>query len=95
MSINLSGKTEIADYMIIATGTSSRHVGSIADKLLLDLKKSDIVGIEPEGTETCDWVLIDAGDIIIHLFKPETREMYDLEGMWSMGAKPEKKAKKV
>ena len=91
--IDLRGKTAIADYMVITSGTSTRHVNSIADKLLQDLKKHDVSGIEPEGMELCDWVLLDAGDIIIHIFKPETREIYNLEGMWSVGDKVEKPKK--
>ena len=88
--IDLRGKTAIADYMVITSGTSNRHVNSIADKVLQDMKKHDVNGIEAEGMELCDWVLLDAGDIIIHIFKPETREMYNLEGMWTMGDKVEK-----
>lgn len=84
--IDLRGKTAIADYMIVASGTSNRHVNSIADAALKDMKdKHGIVGIEAEGMELCDWVLLDAGDILIHVFKPETREIYNLEGMWSVG----------
>ena len=87
--IDLRGKTAMADYMVIASGTSSRHVNSVADSVLLDIKDY-VSGIEPEGMELCDWVLLDAGDIIIHIFKPEIREIYNLEGMWSVGDKPEK-----
>lgn len=83
--VDLRGKTAIADYMVIASGTSSKHVNSIAHKVLEDMKKMDVSGIEPEGMELCDWVLLDAGDILIHVFKPETREVYNLEGMWSVG----------
>lgn len=88
--IDLRGKTSMADYMVIASGTSSRHVNSVADSAIKDVKDNGVIGIEPEGMELCDWVLLDAGDIIIHIFKPEIREIYNLEGMWSVGDKPEK-----
>ncbi len=90
--VDLRGKTAIADYMVIASGTSSKHVNSIAHKVLQDMKTLDVSGIEPEGMELCDWVLLDAGDILIHIFKPETREMYNLEGMWSVGKGKAEKA---
>jgi len=84
----------MADYMVIASGTSSRHVNSVADSVITDIKEHGVIGIEPEGMELCDWVLLDAGDVIIHIFKPEIREIYNLEGMWSVGDKPVK-VKKV
>lgn len=84
--VDLRGKTAIADFMVIASGTSNRHVNSIADAALKRMKDDHgINGIEAEGMELCDWVLLDAGDILIHIFKPEIREMYNLEGMWSVG----------
>jgi len=90
--INLKGKTDIADFMVVASGTSSRHVNSIASKLLEELRHNDIKGIEPEGTGTGDWVLVDAIDVIVHLFKPEVRKHYDLEKMWQIpGDKKERK----
>lgn len=70
--------------MVIASGTSNRHVASIADALIKDLKQHNIKGIEPEGKETSEWILVDAGDVIAHIFKPETRQKYDIEGMWSV-----------
>lgn len=78
--------------MVIASGTSNRHVASIADKLLQDLKEHGIKGIEPEGTETSEWILVDAGDVIAHIFKPDTRTKYDLEGMWSVPSSRKKSA---
>lgn len=91
-TIDLKGKTDIADFMVVASGTSSRHVNSIAAKLLEELRHNDIKGIEPEGTETGDWVLVDAIDIIVHIFKPEIRAKYEIEKMWQMpGEKKERK----
>ena len=82
--IDLFGKSTIADYMIIATGRSSRQVISLAENLIMTLKAEGLVGIKPEGIAQGDWVLIDAGDVIIHLFRPEVREFYSLEKMWEV-----------
>lgn len=81
--IDLAGKTSIADYMVIASGRSNRHVGAIADQLVKKLKKATSTGIKVEGLPNCDWVLIDAGDVIVHVFRPEVRDFYNLEKMWS------------
>ena len=78
-SLSLKGKSDIADYLIIATGTSSRHVSSLAEKTVDDLKKNNIKNVNTEGLDKGDWVLIDGGDIIIHLFREEVREFYDIE----------------
>ena len=83
-SLSLKGKSDIADYLIIATGTSSRHVSSLAQKTVDDLKKNNIKNINTEGLDKGDWVLIDGGDIIIHLFRPEVRTFYGLEKMWGV-----------
>lgn len=83
VSIDLTGKTSIGDYMVIASGRSDRHVGAIAEHLLKRLKDAGIERLSVEGLPQCDWVLIDAGDIIIHVFRPEVREFYNLEKMWS------------
>ncbi len=92
VTINLKGKTDIADYMMVASGTSSRHVNSIAAKLLEELRHNGVKGIEPEGTETGEWVLVDAIDVIVHIFKPETRGKYELEKMWQIpGEKKDRK----
>jgi len=80
--IGLKGKSSIADYMIIASGRSTRQVIALAENLVTALKADGVVGIRPEGIRQGDWVLIDAGDIIIHLFRPEVREFYNLEKMW-------------
>jgi ribosome-associated protein len=80
--IDLQGKTSIADTMIIASGRSSRQVGAMAQHLVEKLKNQGIYATL-EGMSTCDWVLIDAGDVVIHLFRPEVRAFYNLEKMWS------------
>ena len=80
--IDLHGKSTIGDYMVIATGRSSRQVTALADALMQAIKEKGLIGIKPEGAQQGDWVLIDAGDVIIHLFRPEVREFYSLEKMW-------------
>ena len=82
-SINLKGKTSIADFMIIASGNSSKHIQALAEILLDNLKKKGIDNCRLEGRHSNDWKLIDAMDIIIHIFHPEKRKFYDLERMWS------------
>tara|TARA_B100000315_G_scaffold190037_1_gene180003 strand:- start:132 stop:488 length:357 start_codon:yes stop_codon:yes gene_type:complete len=82
-SINLKNKTSIADFMIIASGNSSRHVQALSEILLEKLKKRGIENCRLEGRSSNDWKLIDALDIIIHIFHPEKRKFYDLEKMWS------------
>ncbi|MEM8569885.1 MAG: ribosome silencing factor [Pseudomonadota bacterium] len=81
-TIPLAGKSELADHMVIASGRSSRQVSSIAEKLADRLKQGHGVIVRVEGKEHGDWVLIDAGDVIVHLFRPEVREFYQLEKMW-------------
>ena len=83
ISIDLKKKSHIADYMIIASGTSSRHLQSLSENLILELKKTGIENCRMEGKESEDWKLVDAIDIIVHLFHPEKRNFYDLEKMWS------------
>jgi len=82
-SISLKDKTSIADFMIIASGTSSKHIQSLSQILLDRLKKKGIENCRLEGRASNDWKLIDAADIIIHIFHPEKRKFYDLESMWS------------
>ena len=82
-SISLKNKTSIADFMIIASGNSSRHIQAISDTLLTKLKKRGIENCRLEGRNSNEWKLIDAIDIIIHIFHPEKRKFYDLEKMWS------------
>lgn len=83
VSIDLNGKSSLGDYMVIASGRTDRHVGAIADQIRKKLKEAGLTGVRVEGLETCDWVLIDAGDILIHVFRPEVRDFYNLEKMWS------------
>jgi len=80
--ISLMGKTDIAEYMVIASGRSARHVDSTTDHLISKLKKAGITGIRSEGRHLKDWVLIDAGYVIINLFRPEVRSHYNLEKLW-------------
>ena len=82
-SINLKNKSYIADYMIIASGTSSRHLQALSEILVSELKKIGIEKCHIEGKESSDWKLVDSNDIIVHIFHPEKREFYDLEKMWS------------
>jgi ribosome-associated protein len=81
--IDLRGKTSIGDQMVIASGRSQRHVGAVADHLIKKLKDEGFGRARVEGLPQCDWVLIDAGDVIVHVFRPEVREFYNLEKMWS------------
>jgi len=82
VQIDLRGKSDVADYMVICSGRSSRQVASISEKLADRLKQDLRLSVRMEGKETGDWVLIDAGDVIIHVFRPEVREFYQLEKMW-------------
>jgi len=84
VTVNLAGKSSIGDYMVIASGRSDRHVGAIAEQLRKKLKDAGYPTVRVEGQPTCDWVLIDSGDIIVHVFRPEVREFYNLEKMWSL-----------
>ena len=83
VTIDLAGKSSIGDYMVIATGRSDRHVGSIGEQIRRKLKELGRGRVRVEGLEACDWVLIDSGDIIVHVFREEVREFYNLEKMWS------------
>ena len=82
-SINLKNKSYIADYMIIASGTSSRHLQALSEILVTELKKIGLINCRIEGKESNDWKLVDTEDVIVHIFHPEKREFYDLEKMWS------------
>ena len=83
ISINLKNKSYIADYMVIASGTSSRHIQSLSEILVAQLKKLGIENCRIEGKDSNDWKLVDAHDVIVHIFNPEKRKFYDLEKMWS------------
>ncbi len=82
-TIDLRGKSSIGDFMIVATGRSDRHVGAIGEQVQRKLKEAGHGKVRIEGLQTCDWVLIDASDIIVHVFRPEVRDFYNLEKMWS------------
>ena len=82
-TINLKNKSYIADYMIIASGTSSRHLQALSEILVAELKKIGLENCRIEGKDSNDWKLVDTQDIIVHIFHPEKREFYDLEKMWS------------
>ncbi|WP_415013352.1 ribosome silencing factor [Brevundimonas sp.] len=82
--IDLKGKSPMADTMIVASGRSQRHVGALADHLLRLLKEHGLGKAKVEGLPHCDWVLIDAGDVIVHLFRPEVRTFYNIEKIWSV-----------
>jgi ribosome-associated protein len=85
VTIDLTGKTSIADTMVVTSGRSNRHVGSVADNVVKDLELAGLRGIRVEGMPHCDWVLIDAGDVIVHVFRPEVRAFYNIEKMWAPG----------
>jgi len=82
VSIDIQGKSSLGDYMVIASGRSHRHVSAVADHLLKALKDAGLGTARVEGLASADWVLIDSGDIIVHVFRPEVREFYNLEKMW-------------
>jgi ribosome-associated protein len=84
ITIDLRGKTSIGDYMVVASGRSQRHVGAVADSVIEALHKAG-TATRVEGVPHCDWVLIDASDVIVHVFRPEVRTFYNLEKMWMQG----------
>ena len=86
VTIDISGKSSIGDAMVVASGRSHRHVGAIADRLTRDLKEAGYGSAAVEGLPHCDWVLVDTGDVIIHIFRPEVREFYNIEKMWSVSS---------
>ncbi|MBT6441416.1 MAG: ribosome silencing factor [Alphaproteobacteria bacterium] len=82
--IDLQGKSTIGDYMVIASGNSSRQVVALAEHIVQSLKKRGLPTVKPEGIRQGDWVLVDAGNVIVHLFRPEVRDFYNLEKMWEV-----------
>ena len=88
VSIPLEGKSSIADHMVIASGRSTRQVASIAQKLAETIKREGFKGVKLEGLPAADWVILDAGDVVVHLFRPEVRSFYNLERMWAYGDAP-------
>ncbi len=85
VTIDLRGKSAYSDYMIVTTGRVNRHVGAIAENVAKGLKESGITKPHVEGLSNCDWVLIDSGDVVVHIFRPEVREFYNLERLWMQG----------
>ncbi len=85
VTIDMTARSSLTDAIVIATGRSSRHVSSIADHLARKLKDAGYGTRPVDGAAQGDWVLVDAGDVIVHIFRPEVRDYYDLEGMWSVG----------
>ena len=85
VTLDLTGKTSIGDYMVVTCGRSQRHVASVADNVVKKLEQAGLRGIRVEGMKQADWVLIDAGDVIVHVFRPEVRAFYNLEKMWAPG----------
>ncbi|WP_349362979.1 MAG: ribosome silencing factor [Roseitalea porphyridii] len=83
VSLDIQGKSLLADYMVITSGRSHRHVGAVADHLLRTLKDAGFGAARVEGQASADWVLIDTGDVIVHIFRPEVRDFYALEKMWA------------
>ncbi|WP_240782079.1 ribosome silencing factor [Qipengyuania sediminis] len=86
--IDLAGKSSIADHMVIASGRSTRQVAAIAQKLAEEVKRAGLGPVRLEGLPAADWVLIDAGDVVVHVFRPEVRSFYNLERMWAFGDAP-------
>lgn len=82
VSIDITGKTPLGDYMVVASGRSDRHVNAITDRLVRDLKEAGGRDIRVEGQRNCDWVLVDTGDVIVHVFRPEVRDFYGIEKLW-------------
>jgi ribosome-associated protein len=82
LTIDLRNKSSIGDYMVVSSGRSNRHVGSVADRIVEDLRKAGVAA-RVEGVPHCDWVLIDASDVIVHVFRPEVRAFYNIEKMWA------------
>jgi len=85
VAIDLTGKSSIGDYMVVTSGRSQRHVGAVAEHVVKDIKAAGVPSVRVEGLRQGDWVLIDAGDVIVHVFRPEVRSFYNLEKMWSVG----------
>ena len=92
VTIDIQGKSALGDFMVVTSGRSHRHVGAIADRLVSDLKQASLGPVRVEGLPHCDWVLIDAGDLIVHIFRPEVRDFYNLEKMWMAEPYAERRA---
>jgi ribosome-associated protein len=82
VAIDVAGKSALTDHMVVTTGRSNRHVGAVADQLVRALREAGFSKPRVEGLPHCDWVLVDGGDVIVHIFRPEVREFYNIEKMW-------------
>jgi ribosome-associated protein len=83
VAIDITGKSSLSDHLVVTSGRSHRHVGALADQLARDLREAGFSKPRIEGLPHCDWVLVDGGDVIVHIFRPEVREFYNLEKMWA------------
>jgi ribosome-associated protein len=88
LAIDVRGKSSFADMLVIASGRSSRHVGALADHVMRKLKEAGVTDVRVEGLPQADWVLVDAGDVVIHLFRPEVRAFYSIEKIWAGAPSP-------
>lgn len=88
VQLDVRGKSSVADYMVIASGTSSRHVKSIADEVVRFAKKLEVMPLGVEGEREAEWVLVDLGDVVVHVMLPRVREFYALERLWTVGDQP-------
>jgi len=89
LAIDIRGKSSFADMLVVASGRSARHVGALADHIMRKLKESGVKEVHAEGLPHADWVLVDAGDVVVHLFRPEVRSFYNIEKIWTGGAGPD------
>lgn len=89
LAIDIRGKSSFADMLVVASGRSARHVGALADHVMRKLKEAGVNDVRVEGMPQADWVLVDAGDVVVHLFRPEVRSFYNIEKIWAGGAGPD------
>lgn len=88
LAIDIRGKSSFADMLVVASGRSARHVGALADHVMRKLKEAGLSDVRVEGMPQCDWVLVDGGDVVVHLFRPEVRAFYNIEKIWAGSAGP-------
>ncbi len=88
LAIDIRGKSSFADMLVVASGRSARHVGALADRLMRKLREAGVKDVRAEGMPQCDWVLVDSGDIVVHLFRPEVRSFYNIEKIWAASPGP-------
>lgn len=92
LALDIRGKSSFADMIVVASGRSARHVGALADHLTRKLKEAGVKEVHVEGLPHCDWVLVDAGDVVVHLFRPEVRTFYNIEKIWTGTSSPTARA---